>query len=92
MQTVTVGTKFQIVIPKEVRKKIKGLEPGTKVNISTYDNKTISVEPNLKSWVERTYGMMKDAWKDIDPVAEIEKSRDEWEEKVKEIEKGLKRT
>jgi len=25
MQLVTVGTKYQIVIPKEVRKKVKGI-------------------------------------------------------------------
>ena len=35
-----------------------------------------STSPN--SWVERGFGMMKNAWKDIDPSKEIEKMRNEW--------------
>ena len=81
MQTVTVGTKYQIVIPKEVRKKVKGLKPGAKVNVQAVDEETVKVKANPKSWVEESYGFMKDAWKDIDPIAELEKMRDEWENK-----------
>jgi AbrB family looped-hinge helix DNA binding protein len=81
MQTVTIGTKNQIVLPKEVRKKIKGLKPGTKVMVYPIDKETIGIKVSDKSWVENTYGLMKDAWKDIDPIKELEKMRNEWDEK-----------
>lgn len=90
MQIVTVGSKYQIVIPKEVRKKLKGITPGAKVAISASKNK-LEVVPKQDNWVERTRGIMKNAWKDIDPAAEIDKMRDEWEEKVKELENELKK-
>ena len=89
MQQVTVGTKYQIVIPKEVRKRIKGLKPGQKVKIYSADENTVSIKVAPQDWVERTYGMMTDAWKDIDPIAELEKMRDEWEERLKGFEKEL---
>ena len=88
MQLVTVGTKYQIVIPKEVRKKIKNLKPGKKVGVYTAKNEQfITIDPDPQSWVERTYGMMKNAWKDIDPIAEIEEMKNEWEEKLAELDK-----
>lgn len=105
MQQVTVGPKYQIVIPKEVRKKIKTLKPGSKVTVHQVDEDTITIKTSPINWVERTYGMMSEAWKDIDPIKELEKMRNEWEEKLEEqakiwreskylnekIEKSLKR-
>ena len=80
MQTVTVGPKYQVVIPKEIRKKIKGVKKGAKVSVSVEKGKVV-LKPVKASWVARTYGSMKEAWKDIDPIAELEKMRDEWERK-----------
>lgn len=90
MQLVTVGSKYQIVIPKEVRRKLKGIVPGAKVAVSLSKNK-LEVSPKQDNWVERTRGIMTNAWKGIDPAAEIDKMRDEWEEKVKELENELKK-
>lgn len=81
MQQVTVGTKYQIVIPKEIRKKVKGLTPGEKVAVYSAGENTLTIKTEPKNWVERTRGLMKDAWKDIDPISELEKMRDEWEQK-----------
>lgn len=81
---MTIGPKYQIVIPKEVRKKIKSLKPGKKVGVYAVDDKSITIDPDPQSWVDRTYGMMKDAWKGIDPIAEVEKMRDEWDERLTE--------
>lgn len=81
MQQVTVGTKYQVVIPKEVRRKIKGLRPGSKVSVHSVDEKTLTIKTEPEGWVKKSYGFMKDAWKDIDPIAELEKMRDEWERK-----------
>ena len=90
MQQVTVGTKYQIVIPKEVRKKIKGLRPGSKVSVNKLDENTIAIKTKPQDWVERTRGMMTEAWKNIDTTAELEKMRDEWEDRLKELEKHRK--
>lgn len=82
MQLVTVGQKYQVVIPKEVRKKIKNLKPGKKVGVYTPDEgKSITIEPDPQGWVDRTYGMMKDAWKGIDTTKYLGKLRSEWDRK-----------
>lgn len=78
MQLITIGTKNQIVIPKEVRNKIKGLKPGAKVAIYSRGNNEVVIKADNKDWVERTRGIAKDAWKDIDPIKELEKMRNEW--------------
>lgn len=83
MQLVTVGTRYQIVIPKEVRMKIKGIKPGAKVMIKQADDNTVTVKTSKKTWSDESYGFMKGAWKDIDPAAEIEKMRNEWDARRK---------
>ena len=90
MQTVTVGTKYQIVIPKEVREQLTGLRPGSKVAIGQVDKNTATLKTNPNDWVKRTRGMMTEAWKNIDPIAELEKMRDEWDERPRKIEKNRK--
>ena len=75
---VTVGSKFQIVIPKEVRTRIRGLRPGAKVAVNVVDDKTIALRPADRNWTEESRGLMKDAWKNIDAITELGKMRDEW--------------
>jgi AbrB family looped-hinge helix DNA binding protein len=82
MQQVMVGSKYQIVIPKEVRKKIKGLKQGSKVIVGSVDQQTITVKKVEKSWLERTRGMMKDAWKGIDTTKYLEDLRNEWNKRT----------
>ena len=90
MEEVIVGTKYQVVIPKAVRRKIKGLRPGSRVTVGKLDENTIAVKTEPANWIERTKGMMTEAWKGIDTTAELEKMRDEWEEKPKILEKSVK--
>lgn len=78
---VTVGAKYQIVIPKEVRKKIKDLSPGQRVKVYSVDDRTITIKITPKDWIERTYGMMKKAWKGIDTTKYLEDLRNEWDRK-----------
>lgn len=78
MKQVTIGTKNQIVIPKEIREKIKALKPGRKVSIYLVDEDTVAIKTTAKDWLESSYGIMKKAWSQIDPIAELEKMRNEW--------------
>lgn len=79
MYQVTVGTKYQIVIPKEVRKKIKGIKPGVKVGIYPVNGETATIKTEPENWLERTRGIAKEAWKGIDTTKYLEKLRDEWD-------------
>ena len=81
MQTVTVGTKYQIVIPKEVRKKIKGIKPGVKLGILVENDQTVKIKTQKLNWSDQNYGAFVKYWKGTDPLVEIEKIRDEWDEK-----------
>ncbi|MBI2595973.1 AbrB/MazE/SpoVT family DNA-binding domain-containing protein [Candidatus Daviesbacteria bacterium] len=81
MQMATVGTKYQVVIPKEVRKKIKGLEPGSKLMIQL-NEETITLKPIKQNWSDKNYGAFKRYWKGVDPIAEVEKMKEEWEERL----------
>jgi AbrB family looped-hinge helix DNA binding protein len=49
METVTISPKFQVVIPKAIRKTL-GLEPGQKVQALVYENRIefIPVRPLRK--------------------------------------------
>lgn len=80
-QLITVGTKYQIVIPKEVRKNISGLKPGDKVLVKQMDESTVTIKTTPTDWVERTYGIAKDALKGIDTTKYLKKLRNEWDRK-----------
>lgn len=80
MELVTVGSKYQIVIPKNVRKKVNGIRPGNKVGVYTEGDR-ITVEPAPKSWVDRNRGLMRQAWKGIDTTKYLKELRNEWERK-----------
>lgn len=74
-----MGTKYQIVIPKEVRRKIKGIMPGAKVVVYSDGKDGIKIKTEPKNWLERTRGMMKDAWREIDTTKHLEDLRSEWD-------------
>lgn len=81
MKQITVGTKYQIVIPKEVRNKVKGLKPGAKVTVNSTDSKTVEIRKVEENWVERTRGIASEAWKNIDTTKYLEDLRNEWDRK-----------
>ncbi len=80
MQLITIGTKNQIVIPKEARMKISGLKPGRKVAVVPVDSHTLMIKVDENQWLQTSYGAMKKTWKDRDVVGELEKQRNEWDE------------
>lgn len=88
MQQVTIGTKNQIVIPREVRKKVEGLKPGRKVNVYIRGKDEVVIKTDDISWIKKTAGLMTSAWKDISPVKELKKMRNEWEDRLTKYEKA----
>ena len=67
MTTVTVSSKYQVVIPAEVRNSL-GVQPGQKVKVILYDNRIemVPVKP-----IEETRGFLKG----IDTTVEREPDR-----------------
>ncbi len=90
MEQVTIGPKYQIVIPKKLRQHSKYLKPGNKVSVKKVDEDTYLVKVQQGNWVEKMAGLMTEAWKEIDPIVELNKGRQEWEERLKEFEKDFK--
>ena len=84
MQQATVGTKYQIVIPKEIRRKIRTLKPGAKVSVYLNDESSVTIKTHQKDWLERTRGMMTKYWKNVDTAKYLDRLRNEWETKLKE--------
>lgn len=76
MQTL-VSTKYQVVIPKEARKKV-GIKPGQKLNVNVIGNQiNLSPAKNTKelNWPEDYYKKLGGIWKgaeDIDKYLEEE--------------------
>jgi len=68
MQSATVSTKFQVVIPKKVRESL-GIKPGQKVQVIPYEGRIelIPLEPMKKS---------RGIFKGIDTHIEREKERE----------------
>lgn len=77
MQIVTVGSKYQIVIPKEARRKINGLKPGSQAVVKNQGKDTLIVRLKPVGWAKTTRGLMNNWWK-TDPLKELEKIRSGW--------------
>lgn len=67
METVTVSPKFQVVIPRTIRKSL-GIRPGQKIQVIRYENRIelISLGP-----IQETRGFLRG----IDATVEREKDR-----------------
>lgn len=72
----TIGTKYQIVIPKEIRQQLK-IEPGSKLNVDALDEHTIELRVVPKNWSDANFGALKKYWQGIDMIGEVEKIRNE---------------
>jgi AbrB family looped-hinge helix DNA binding protein len=75
METVTLSSKYQVVIPKRLRRELN-LKAGQKLRIRTAKDGTLEI--STKSALDELYGSVKGAWGD-DPAAYIRKQRDDWE-------------
>lgn len=78
METIiTLSDKYQVVIPKSVRKGLK-LKPGQKLRVSL--NKSGDITIKTGSVLDELYGSMKGAW-GPDSDKYLRKLRDEWDDR-----------
>lgn len=75
-EKVKVGPKFQVVIPRSIRRKVP-LVPRKEVLVEEV-NGAIIILPEPKSFTEFMFGLGKDAWEGIDPRSYVKKERANW--------------
>jgi len=73
---VKVSSKYQIVIPLEVRKKIN-LKSGDRLIIKA-NNEKIIIYPQPKNYAKYALGLGKEIWKGKDATKYIRKERETW--------------
>lgn len=75
---ITIGERYQVVIPKKVRKIAKKMKTGARATVIPVDERTVMVSVKPRSWVSETYGMHKKIWQGIDAREYIQTLRSEW--------------
>lgn len=73
----TISSKYQVVIPKKVRKQL-GIKPGQKVEIRSDVSGNVTITPKLSpsDIIKKYAGTMPGAWGDEDPTEMIRRERD----------------
>ena len=81
MQTL-ISTKYQIVIPKEVRKEIK-VKPGQMINVDVVGNQIVLSKARVKerwNWPEDHLKRLRGIWKSSEEIDKyLQKERSSWE-------------
>jgi AbrB family looped-hinge helix DNA binding protein len=75
MAIVTLSSKYQIVIPKELRKKLQ-IKPGQKLRIEKLGDDALKIQTG--SALDKYVGSLKGAWGE-DSDKYLRELRDEWE-------------
>lgn len=74
---VKVGPKYQVVIPKELRKKL-GIKPSDKVLVEEIEGVVIVI-PRPKSFTNFLKGLGKEVWKGEDATDYVRRERKSWD-------------
>jgi AbrB family looped-hinge helix DNA binding protein len=76
MTEATIGARYQVVIPKNERRRLK-LEPGAKVDVQAEDDRIVIYPAGSKSW----RGVGKDIAGNEDASDYVKRLREEWGER-----------
>ncbi|MEX0617248.1 MAG: AbrB/MazE/SpoVT family DNA-binding domain-containing protein [Candidatus Woykebacteria bacterium] len=76
MPQTKISDKYQVVIPKEIRKKV-GLKEGQSLNVYAAGDKIV-LSPQ-KIWPDGYIGSQEDIWKDVDVAKYLAAERDSWQ-------------
>ena len=75
-ETVKLSTKYQIVIPREVRRQL-GLAAGDELLVEVRGT-TIVLIPRPRSYAKRLRGLHKEVWEHVDATAYVKEERKGW--------------
>jgi len=76
-ETITVSSKYQVVIPKSVRKKV-GINKGDALTVTVQGNEIIlKVKPN--NFTDHMLGLHREVWGDVDAADYVDGERASWE-------------
>ena len=75
---VKLSSKYQVVIPKEARKKL-GLRAGDQLAVEVEGEKII-LRPRPKNYTDYMLGLGKEIWEGIDASEYVRKERELWKE------------
>lgn len=75
---IKVSSKYQIVVPREVREKLN-LKVGDKLIIKA-NNEKIVIYPQPKSYAKYALGLGKEIWQDIEATEYVRKERETWKD------------
>jgi len=79
MSETTISPKYQVVIPKAVRKKLN-IKEGQRLQVYPMGD-SIILSPKPESYTEKMLGLGKEVWKEIDPLEYIREERLDWDKK-----------
>jgi len=81
METVKLSQKYQIVVPKTIRQKIK-LSPGSRLSFYPLDEKRVIVFKQPQNYVQAMRGLGKEVWQKLGGAdAYIKRERKSWDKK-----------
>lgn len=76
-----VNIKYQVVIPKEARRKIN-LKPGQKMNVNVVGEKVVLSKAKKKKewkWPEDYYKKLANPWEGVDVDKYLDEERNSWD-------------
>ena len=80
--TLKVGSRYQVVIPKEIRKKLN-IDPHSEVLVSQEGDKIV-IWPKPKNFTQYMLGLGKEVWEGVDALEYVRNLRSEWGPKDEE--------
>lgn len=75
--TVKVGPKYQVVIPKELRKKLD-IKPSDNVLVEEIEGMVVVI-PRPKSFTKFLRGLGKEVWEGVEATEYVRKERESWD-------------
>ena len=80
MPRVKVGPKYQVVIPRVVRRTI-GIHPGDFVTIESTPKRQAIIKPSVKDFLDKYQGILAGAWDEFGgSEAYLEQERNSWDD------------
>lgn len=76
VNTTKLGSRYQIVIPAEIRKSM-GLSERDELLVAKSGN-AIVIIPKPKSYADHLMGLHKNVWQGVEPDAYVREERNSW--------------